>query len=422
MSRATAQHVATPHRRTSLVATSTMLGAASTAQAAANTLAALWATRVLGPAPRGVMVVALTIATTAALLGGAGSGSAYRSELASAHGAARTRLAAGYAAIVVAGSGAAAVLAVVASLASAGAIASELASTPLLAGVAVSTAVQSVGALTTEAWFADGRFRQAGGWAAGSAAGGLAGLMVAAAAGPTPATMLIGQAAGMLPVTAASVNRLLRTGALAAPRLGRVGRLLRRGLPALGFSVGLTVALRADRYLLGVIAGPAAITVYSLAATLGEIARTIPQAIGQVFSRRVAERTEATPRDAALTAMVAAAVTALPVGVVSWYAIPSFFGDDLAAARNYLLLMLLAELLFTPFTVAAKGLVGGGWTGTVGLIGCLGSAVAIGAFLALARPFGVWGACAASCLTYTTLSVLAYGNVRRLLARRAAGA
>jgi acetyltransferase-like isoleucine patch superfamily enzyme len=91
---------------------------------------------------------------------------------------------------------------------------------------------------------------------------------------------------------------------------------------------------------------------------------------------------------------------------VSWYAIPLVFGPELLDARRYLLLLLVAEILFTPFTVAAKGLVGGGWTRTVGLVGSAGGGLAIISYGALTPLWGVWGACLATCATYLVLSTV----------------
>jgi O-antigen/teichoic acid export membrane protein len=403
---------ARPHRGSRTVAT---LSVASTVQAGANTLAALWATRVLGPGPRGVMVIALTVATTCALLGGVGAGSAYRSELAQAEPDRRERLASSYGLVALAGSLLAAVIAVAAGVGSAGIVDPALGSPGVLTAIALATIAQTVAGLTTEAWFADGRFRPAGGWAALSALAGLLALLAVSMVRPGPAGMLAAQAGAGLAASAFSVRGLLRVGALARPGFGCVRQLVARGWPALGFGVGITLALRVDRYLLGVFVGPVAVTVYSLAATLAEVPRMLPQAFGQLLSRRIAEGQGVSPDRPVAAAGVAVVLSATVLGVFSWYAIPALFGPELTAARQYLVLLLVAEVLFTPFTVAAKGLVGGGWTATIGLVGCLGSVVAVGSFCLFALPFGLWGACVACCLTYLTLSVLALGSLRRLL-------
>jgi O-antigen/teichoic acid export membrane protein len=117
-------------------------------------------------------------------------------------------------------------------------------------------------------------------------------------------------------------------------------------------------------------------------------------------------------------AIIATAVTGLAIGVVGWVAIPAVFDDELHDARNYLLLLLGAEVLFAPFFIAGRGLVGGGWTKATGIIGALGSVFAVLAYLALVPPFGLLGACLASAIAYLALSVVSVATLSDRLRNR----
>jgi O-antigen/teichoic acid export membrane protein len=367
------------------------------------------------------MVIALTIAAMFSLLGGVGTGAAYRGDFALAAGDVRMRLSAAYAAISTVGSLLAAAAAAAAALTSAWFIDPALGAASLVLVVGIAAFTQGLSMQTTEAWFADGRFGCGARWATASAAAGLVGLVIAGTLSATPASMLAGQTTATLAITGMSAGQLRRAGLVAfrRPCGDSIRHLIRRGWPALGFSVGLSLALRADRYILGIFAGSAAVTLYSLAATLSEVSRTVPQAFGQVLSRRIAER----HKEAALVRSVALAGMAVlgsgaAVGLVSWFAIPLVFGAELLDARSYLLLLLVAEVLFTPFTVAAKGLVGGGWTRVIGLIGGVGGLLAVISYCALTPFWKTWGACLATCTTYLALSLWTVTALRRLLTRR----
>lgn len=164
--------------------------------------------------------------------------------------------------------------------------------------------------------------------------------------------------------------------------------MLRHGFRALGLTMGLALALRADRYVLGAVAGAATVGIYSVAATLSEGPRVVPAALGQLVNREVAlggglSRVARARR----TALLAAALIGLVVAVGGWFLIVPVFGEAFADARPLLLVLLVAEVAFAPFAVASRALLGGGWMTTAGLLGAAGSVVALILF-ALAIPSG----------------------------------
>jgi O-antigen/teichoic acid export membrane protein len=398
------------------------MSGASLVQSGGAAMAGLWATIVLGAEARGVMVIAVTTAGLVGLISGLGSSAAFRALLPTADEAERRALTVAYGSVsLLAAFGAAGVSIAILLLTSLG-ISDELAQPPLLAVAAIAAFVQSLATQANEGWWADGRFARGSILAATGAALGFVGVVVAGVVRESPTVMLAGQVLGEGSVVITSALLLHRAGLF---RVGRgagadMRRLVRLGWPALGGGVGAIVTFRADRYLIGVFVGPAAITVYSLAATLSEVCRTVPHQLGQVLIRRIAVRDPSVVlRRTVVQAIVATALTGVVIGLVGWLAIPAVFDEELHDARTYLVLLLGAEVLFAPFFIAGRGLVGGGWTKATGVIGAVGCVFAIAAYLAFVPPWGLLGACLASAAAYLALSVASVTTLHDRLRDRA---
>jgi O-antigen/teichoic acid export membrane protein len=393
----------------------TMSGS-SAAQLACNAGAALVATRALGPDERGIMVLGVTIGSLCALLGGFGTGSAYRRQFC-LQGGDRQALASAFARCSAAGALSAALLAVASTAASAPLIDSALARPPFLLAVGCCTAAQTAGGQVVDAWFADGRFHRGGVAAAVTSAGGLAGVLLASGAG-TAAPLLLAQAGGVAVMTAAETAALCRSGLLNwVPVSGNaVTGLLRLGAPTLGLSIGLVVVLRADRYVIGLTAGTAAVGVYSLAATLGEIPRMLSAALGQMCLRDISLGKGAP--NLIRTVLLAVATTAaagLLVVLAAWLLVVPLFGQEFGDARELLVVLVAAEVCFAPFVVASRGLVGGGWTTAAGVLGAAGAAGAIGVYGVTGSLGGAIGVATGSVVLYGGLSAAAWTLLRRRL-------
>jgi O-antigen/teichoic acid export membrane protein len=385
-----------------------LLASAGLLQVAANAAAAVVATIALGAAGRGEMVLGASIGGVCALLGGLGSGSALRSILPAAP-AARRWVLGGYAWCTAAGAVGAAVLAVLACLASAPLLGPALSTPAFLAAVGLQTAVQVVVTQAGEAWYADGAFRRGGTWAAACAAGGLAALAATASVTGDGAAALLGaQGTGSALVCAVQLLALRRAGLLVRDRPHRLALrlLVARGAPVLGLTLGLAVALRADRYVLGALAGPAAVGVYSLAATLSEVSRVVPQAVGQFFVHHVALGGRYLARWVALPVAAAGAGGAV-AAALGWVLIVPVFGAPFEQARGLLLVLVVAEACFAPYAVASRGLIGGGRTRVAGALGLTAAVAAVGCYLVGAHLGGGTGLAVGCVLLYSGLSAAA---------------
>lgn len=400
-------------RRRSPVA---FLTGSSLAQSASYALSAILASTLLGPHQRGLMLLGITTGSIAGLLSGLGTGSALRSRLPAVAGTPTgARLLASYTwwsvVSVVAGGG----LAVLLSILSAPLIDPGLGEPSFLFAVLVVTTGYVALTQFPDVWYAAGRFRAGSGWAAVVAFGGLLGILIGATLDRSAPSLLLAQGLGMVVLAGVQGARLRVVGLvpLRSPGRRELADLLRHGCRALGLTMGLALALRADRYVLGAVAGAATVGIYSVAATLSEGPRVVPAALGQIVNREVALGC-GVPRvvRARRTALLAAIAMSLLVAVGGWFLIVPVFGPEFADARPLLLVLLLAEIAFAPFAVASRGLLGGGWMTTAGLLGTGGSVTALILFAITIPLWGGYGAAIACVLTYAGLSVVSWRVLR----------
>jgi|GEM_PF-399530 len=387
-------------------------------QSLSNGVAAFVATWVMGAHGRGVMVIGIAVAGIAALIGGLGAGSAYRALLpARTTPEARRSLAAAYTLSFGLGSALAALLTVGTLWLTQRAAGPELGSPRFLAAAAAWTVAQVVTTRIVEAWFADGRFRRGGGAAASMAFGGLVAVVTTAFAAPSAANLMFAQTAGLMLVGAGEALGLRRAQLIAfeRPTATDLGALLRLGFAQFGLVVGLAIALRLDRYVLGLVAGPAVVGVYSLAATLSEMPRLIPLAVGQMYLRDVAlGRGGPALRRATGRALLGALATAMVVILAGLVLIVPVFGPEFSAARPLVVVLCLAEVLFAPYAVASSGLLGGGWRRGVCLLGLISTVGAVVVYGVGGTLGGMGGAAIGCVLLYALLS----GVARRMLRNR----
>src|SRR5882757_9696348 len=351
---------------------------ASTLQALLSCVTALIATRYLGAGQRGLVVIGMTIGTIFGLIAGSGTGSAYRLLLPGTRHGGRRSLSAAFTWCSLFGAAAVVPASVLVTKESAPLIDAGLGTHYFLIATAVYTVAAVALTQVVEARFADGQFRR-GGLAGGTMAlGGLIGVIAALSYDRSAALALFGQGAGILVGAAYEVGALRRDNLahFGRPEAGEMSALWRRGAPALGFTVGSALAFRADRYVLGAFAGPAAVGVYSLAATFGEVPRLLYTAVAQWFQRQAALGHRHAPLGKAIAVACAiAAVVSLPIAVLGWFLMVPVFGADFASGRPLLLVLLVAEILFAPYLVAARGLLGRGWIRTAGTMGLAASGV-----------------------------------------------
>lgn len=196
---------------------------------------------------------------------------------------------------------------------------------------------------------------------------------------------------------------------------------VRTGLPGIAVDISGILTFRLDRYLLGLFLGPAAVGVYSVAATAPELLRLPALAMGQPLFPRVASgaaRAEDFGRTR-LLCLAAPAGLAVAAFVASPFAVRILFGDQYATAVTPLRVLLLAEFGITLFYIdgalVAAAFSRLGDAATAAAAGCLAVVVAD---LVLIATRGVVGAAWGSVIAYFVTGLSAHLILRSRLRAR----
>jgi O-antigen/teichoic acid export membrane protein len=187
----------------------------------------------------------------------------------------------------------------------------------------------------------------------------------------------------------------------------RVGgrRLLRRGVSFLGFNVGQVIAFRADRYLLGPLASPAAVGIYSVAATPAEMLRLPVTALSQLLMQRsaAAHLSLCAVRRACLLTAAITIPPALALFALADVVIRGLFGERYADAAGVLRIMVCSEVLVCFFILLSRIAAGAGLARATGVSTALGAAAGLVTLLWWAPQYGAIGAAWASFAAYTVM-------------------
>lgn len=229
-------------------------------------------------------------------------------------------------------------------------------------------------------------------------------------------------AGGSLVEVVAHLHKLHAQGKSFRPRIerGEWITLIRRGWPSLGLTAGQSLTFRADRYILGAFAGPAVVGVYSVAATLSEMLRLIPSALGQVAFFRAASAT-ASHRALDRARVLLLVIMAPALVVLAWlgpWLIDLLFGSEFSGAALALRILLIGELAIMSFQIDSRVITGLGSARAAGLAGMIGLATVLIADFALIPSYEMTGAAIASVVAYIAMGVAA----RILLLRVRGGA
>ncbi len=221
----------------------------------------------------------------------------------------------------------------------------------------------------------------------------------------------------------ASLRRLRRTTAALRPRFhtGNWRRLIRTGLPGIGFGVTQLLAFRIDRYLVGILIGPAAVGVYSVAATAPELLRLAPTALAQSVVHRLASGV-ATDADFRRARTLCLAAT-LTLGVVTFLlaplAVEVVFGPRFAGAVTPLRILLLAEIGMTIFSIDSAMLMGRARVADVAIASTIGLALVVGLDLYAIPAYGLAGAAWATVVAYSGMGAASNLLLKRRTVQRA---
>lgn len=259
-----------------------------------------------------------------------------------------------------------------------------------------------------EHWYARGDFRTGATYATANAVAAVAAAATTVVA-PSVQAAVWTQAVVTALINVAQYIHLRRTGA--GPRPDESGAvpartLIRVGSPSLVLTSGIALTFRLDRLILGIVAGPTAVSVYSLGASFSEMPRFVPTSFGQVAYARAAESGGRAPvRPHVLSAyrwMLPASAATAVAGLVFISTLNPVYQEAVLP----LFLLLLAEFALVPFGIVMRMILGGGRVGLSAVVG--GVAVVLSAviyYVAIVR-IGMLGAAISSVIIYGSLSVV----------------
>jgi O-antigen/teichoic acid export membrane protein len=200
--------------------------------------------------------------------------------------------------------------------------------------------------------------------------------------------------------------------------------VIRTGLPGIAVDLSAILTFRLDRYLIGLFLDPAAVGIYSVAATAPELLRLPALAMGQPIFHRLAAKT-ARVDDFARTrrlCLLATAALAIVAYAVAPFAVRSLFGRDYEGAITPLRVLLLAEFGITLFYIDGACLAAAfGHLRDAAAAAVSGCLVVVVADLVLIPTHGVVGAAWGSVLAYSVTGLVARGILRRRLRGRTPG-
>jgi O-antigen/teichoic acid export membrane protein len=222
------------------------------------------------------------------------------------------------------------------------------------------------------------------------------------------------------------VRTLRPTAGSLRPRFDRSAwkPVVRTGLPGIAIDLSAILTFRLDRYLIGLFLDPAAVGIYSVAATAPELLRLPALAMGQPMFHRLAAKT-ARVEDFARTrllCLLATGALALATYAVAPFAVRTLFGSDYEGAITPLRVLLLAEFGITLFLIdGACAAAAFGHLRDAAAAAVSGCVVVVVADLVLIPSHGVVGAAWGSVIAYSVTGLVARGILRRRLREGTSG-
>lgn len=169
------------------------------------------------------------------------------------------------------------------------------------------------------------------------------------------------------------------------------------------------MALRLDRLILAVAAGAHQVGLYAVAMAIPETLRMLPMAVCQVLAdrgRSGIDSVAVVKRHGRLVVLGYCLV--LIVGaLVGWAALPFAFGEGFSGARDVFVIVMIAELFMSVHMIYQAVLLGFGRPRGIGAPRVIGGAVTVVLGLVMIPTWGLRGAAWASLIGYAVLAATA---------------
>ncbi len=197
--------------------------------------------------------------------------------------------------------------------------------------------------------------------------------------------------------------------------LARVRALVMFSLPGLVTSLGQSFVIHGDRLVLGAVGSSAAVGVYSAASSLAALAWFIPSAFTGVLTRRVAATGSLEPWERTWKPFVVfSAVLALVTGSLGTLVFPLLLGADYREGAALVAVLSIAAIPYASYqydSAACQGL-RDLKAGTLGAL--LGSLLVLVFLVPVTIGFGAPGAAVGMIAVYTAMAMVSRSRLRRL--------
>lgn len=192
--------------------------------------------------------------------------------------------------------------------------------------------------------------------------------------------------------------------------------LLGLGIPYLGYHFGQELALRLHRPLIGLFSSPTEVGYYAVGSGLSESLRFPALAVGQYILLDTANGSASSSSIAKKVGLWTGLAT-LPIAVL-WilapYIVGILYGPEFLPAIIVFRLLLVAELLLTPYLIFSRALVGFRARWKASVPGIFGTATLLVLSPILTPRWGASGAAVATILTFIVLSVSSWYLMRKI--------
>ena len=239
----------------------------------------------------------------------------------------------------------------------------------------------------------------------------LIGLLIAVAAEGRTAGVVAAVIVGSSIVQAAAVARILiRRRLVGKPQRAAARDLLSYGWRQLVTLIGWLLTYKLDQIVLSIAAAPAALGLYAVGATIGDVIVSVAAFAGPVMLARGAIGGARNAQASLAVALVSCIALSATAAVIAFVTAPQLlallFGDAFVPAEDVLRILLPGAIALSVASVLADTLRGLGLPLEPAKAEAAGAICSVALLAALIPPFGIRGAAIASTASYTLVMVV----------------
>ncbi len=183
--------------------------------------------------------------------------------------------------------------------------------------------------------------------------------------------------------------------------------LIIEGLLPMAGSIAMFVGLRLDRLVLAIAVGSHSLGLFTIALAVPEALRVLPKAVGQVIADRGRSGIDpvGTARRHCRLFIVGHCAVLTVAAALGWVLLPAVFGEGFSSARDVLVIVTVAEAVLSIHLMDQALLVAFGRPQGIGVPQVIGALVTVGLTLTMIPRWGMNGAAWACLFGYSALAL-----------------